>query len=43
MISPPAPHAPFTAAQRHSQTFEGVKALRTPNFNVPSGLLGKLL
>lgn len=41
MISPPAPHAPYTAAQRHSQTFEDVKALRTPNFNIPSGLLGK--
>lgn len=41
MIAPPAPHAPYTAAERHLHTFENVKALRTPNFNVPSGELGK--
>ncbi|KAJ6636519.1 N-acetylglucosamine-6-sulfatase [Pseudolycoriella hygida] len=41
MISPPAPHSPFTPAQRHSDAFEDVKALRTPNFNTPSGMLDK--
>ncbi len=43
MIAPPAPHAPYTAAKRHSNTFENIKALRTPNFNIPSGELGKSL
>lgn len=33
MIAPPAPHAPYTPAERHLNTFKQVKALRTPNFN----------
>lgn len=41
MIAPPAPHAPYTPAPRHNQTFEGVKALRTLNFNTISGPLDK--
>lgn len=36
MIAPPAPHAPFTAADRHKNTFKYVKALRTPSFNKPN-------
>lgn len=42
MIAPPAPHAPYTSAPRHNETFENVKALRTPNFNMPSGPLGEI-
>ncbi|KAM7347730.1 N-acetylglucosamine-6-sulfatase-like isoform 1-T1 [Cochliomyia hominivorax] len=34
MIAPPAPHAPYTPAERHENTFDGLKALRTPNFNI---------
>lgn len=41
MISPPAPHAPFTPAPRHADAFDKVKALRTPNFNTVSDELGK--
>ena len=41
MITPPAPHAPYTPADRHNDTFIGTKALRTPNFNQLSGVLGK--
>lgn len=41
MISPPAPHAPFTPAPRHESAFPTVNALRTPNFNIPSGPLDK--
>uniref|UniRef100_A0A0K8VY72 N-acetylglucosamine-6-sulfatase n=1 Tax=Bactrocera latifrons TaxID=174628 RepID=A0A0K8VY72_BACLA len=33
MIAPPAPHAPYTPAERHRGAFANVKALRTPNFN----------
>ncbi|XP_017476394.1 PREDICTED: N-acetylglucosamine-6-sulfatase-like [Rhagoletis zephyria] len=33
MITPPAPHAPYTPAERHRGAFAHVKALRTPNFN----------
>lgn len=41
MISPPAPHAPYTPAKRHENSFDKVKALRTPNFNTVSGELDK--
>lgn len=41
MISPPAPHAPFTPANRHENSFEKIKALRTPNFNIVSDELNK--
>lgn len=41
MISPPAPHAPFTPATRHANSFDKIKALRTPNFNSVSGELDK--
>ncbi|KAG7204593.1 hypothetical protein KM043_005012 [Ampulex compressa] len=33
MLTPPAPHAPFTPAVRHNDMYKGVKAKRTPNFN----------
>lgn len=33
MLAPPAPHAPFTPAVRHKDTYEDLKAKRTPNFN----------
>ncbi|XP_017797562.1 PREDICTED: N-acetylglucosamine-6-sulfatase-like [Habropoda laboriosa] len=33
VLAPPAPHAPFTPAKRHINTYKGVKAKRTPNFN----------
>lgn len=35
MISPPAPHEPFTPAPRHAGAFAQVLALRTPSFNAP--------
>lgn len=41
MVSPPAPHAPFTPANRHLDSFEKVKAMRTPNFNTVSDDLDK--
>lgn len=34
MIAPPAPHAPYTPAERHRNAFKGLNALRTPNFNI---------
>ncbi|KAI8125419.1 hypothetical protein FF38_06472 [Lucilia cuprina] len=34
MVAPPAPHAPYTPAERHRNAFSGQGALRTPNFNV---------
>ncbi|XP_065363312.1 N-acetylglucosamine-6-sulfatase-like [Calliphora vicina] len=34
MVAPPAPHAPYTPAKRHRNAFQGVHALRTPNFNI---------
>lgn len=40
MVAPPAPHAPFTAADRHQQLFPDVEALKTKNFNLPCGPLG---
>lgn len=40
MIAPPAPHAPFTPAERHREAYADVKAPRTPNFNRLSGPLG---
>lgn len=40
-LAPPAPHSPYTPAQRHSNSFPEVRAKRTPNFNVPSGELDK--
>ncbi|XP_054728439.1 N-acetylglucosamine-6-sulfatase-like [Anastrepha obliqua] len=33
MVAPPAPHAPYTPAERHRGAFANLKALRTPNFN----------
>lgn len=33
VLTPPAPHAPFTPAVRHIDKYKGVKAKRTPNFN----------
>lgn len=42
MITPPAPHAPFTPAARHNTTiFANVTAPRTPNFNIASRILDK--
>lgn len=42
MITPPAPHAPFTPAPRHNHSmFANVTAPRTPNFNIASRLLDK--
>ncbi|XP_055598016.1 N-acetylglucosamine-6-sulfatase-like isoform X2 [Uranotaenia lowii] len=41
MIAPPAPHAPFTAAERHQELFPEVKAYRTENFNIASSPLKK--
>lgn len=41
MITPPAPHAPYTPADRHKSTFIGTKALKTANFNMVSGPLDK--
>jgi len=35
VLAPPAPHAPFTPADRHNGKYNGTKAKRTPNFNVP--------
>ncbi|KAM0734278.1 N-acetylglucosamine-6-sulfatase [Formica fusca] len=35
VLAPPAPHAPFTPADRHNDKYNGTKAKRTPNFNVP--------
>ena len=33
VLSPPAPHAPFTPAPQHSQEFANASAPRTPTFN----------
>ncbi|XP_029049043.2 N-acetylglucosamine-6-sulfatase-like [Osmia bicornis bicornis] len=33
VLTPPAPHAPFTPAVRHIDKYKDVKAKRTPNFN----------
>lgn len=33
IISPPAPHAPFTSADKYSTKFSDIKAPKTPNFN----------
>ncbi|XP_011867289.1 PREDICTED: N-acetylglucosamine-6-sulfatase-like [Vollenhovia emeryi] len=35
VLAPPAPHAPFTPANRHDGRYNGTKAKRTRNFNVP--------
>lgn len=35
-IAPYAPHAPYTPAPRHAELFPGLKAPRTPNFNIPA-------
>ncbi|XP_032691113.1 N-acetylglucosamine-6-sulfatase-like isoform X2 [Odontomachus brunneus] len=35
VLAPPAPHAPFTPADRHNHKYNGTRAKRTPNFNVP--------
>ncbi|XP_011636259.1 N-acetylglucosamine-6-sulfatase-like isoform X2 [Pogonomyrmex barbatus] len=34
VLAPPAPHAPFTPANRHNGRYNDTKAKRTPNFNV---------
>uniref|UniRef100_A0A182NN85 Sulfatase N-terminal domain-containing protein n=1 Tax=Anopheles dirus TaxID=7168 RepID=A0A182NN85_9DIPT len=41
MVAPPAPHAPFTPADRHKDLFPNAKAIRTPNFNISSNPLEK--
>lgn len=41
MVAPPAPHAPYTAATRHEDTFADVNAPRTKNYNLPCGPLEK--
>ncbi|XP_041772223.1 N-acetylglucosamine-6-sulfatase-like isoform X2 [Anopheles merus] len=41
MVTPPAPHAPFTSADRHKDLFPNVKAIQTPNFNISSTPLQK--
>uniref|UniRef100_A0A182JMF2 Sulfatase N-terminal domain-containing protein n=1 Tax=Anopheles atroparvus TaxID=41427 RepID=A0A182JMF2_ANOAO len=41
MVAPPAPHGPYTAADRHKDLFPDIRAIRTPNFNLPSGPLEK--
>ncbi|KAK0181682.1 hypothetical protein PV327_003947 [Microctonus hyperodae] len=33
VLSPPAPHAPFTPAPRHDNKYVNIKAKKTPNFN----------
>lgn len=33
MLSTPAPHAPFTPADRHKNSLPDVKAVITPAFN----------
>ncbi|KAK0094844.1 hypothetical protein PV326_009828 [Microctonus aethiopoides] len=33
VLSPPAPHAPFTSAPRHNNKYVNIKAKKTPNFN----------
>ncbi|XP_012250956.1 N-acetylglucosamine-6-sulfatase-like isoform X2 [Athalia rosae] len=35
VLAPPAPHAPYTPAPRHTDAFKGINATRTPNFNTP--------
>ena len=42
ILSPPAPHAPYLPASRHSKAFANIKAPRTQNFNIASGPFGKL-
>ncbi|KAG7303389.1 hypothetical protein JYU34_011885 [Plutella xylostella] len=34
VLAPPAPHAPFTPADRHKGVYANVSALRSPSFNV---------
>lgn len=41
MVATPAAHSPFTPAKRHEGTFDNVKAVRTPNFNIESDELDK--
>ncbi|KMQ96049.1 n-acetylglucosamine-6-sulfatase-like protein [Lasius niger] len=41
VLAPPAPHAPFTPADRHNDKYNDTKAKRTPNFNVPVQLCMK--
>lgn len=41
VVAPPAPHEPFTAADRHQKLFPEVDALKTQNFNIPCGPLEK--
>lgn len=41
MVATPSAHAPFTPAKRHEATYENVKAVRTPNFNIESNELDK--
>ncbi|XP_014484648.1 PREDICTED: N-acetylglucosamine-6-sulfatase-like isoform X2 [Dinoponera quadriceps] len=35
VLAPPAPHAPFTPADRYNNKYNSTKAKRTPNFNIP--------
>lgn len=39
VLAPPAPHAPFTPAQRHINKYKNVKAKRTPNFNIQTQMV----
>lgn len=41
MVAPPAPHAPYTPAERHQHLYPDLKALKTKNFNLPCGPLEK--
>ncbi|XP_062560664.1 N-acetylglucosamine-6-sulfatase-like [Armigeres subalbatus] len=41
MVAPPAPHEPFTAAERHQNMFLNETAPRTMNYNLPCGPLEK--
>lgn len=34
VLAPPAPHQPFTPAQRHQGVFKNVTAVKHPNFNI---------
>ncbi|XP_066996820.2 N-acetylglucosamine-6-sulfatase [Anabrus simplex] len=35
VLATPAPHAPFTPVPKYLNRFKNVKAMRTPNFNIP--------
>lgn len=37
MLSPPAPHAPFTPVPWYKSKYQNISAPETPNFNIPGG------